>query len=241
MIATTGTMEFGQVIVSSGGAESNYENKLLGFSRELDDKHIESVCLWSPDRNGLAFGISGSINFFPIDKETFGLSRSVIGGLECRRNRGRRVVTHTVVVRREQMDGYHNDPAFLARVLLSMGALLLQTETSSELPMLEVPECSFSQPGIYRDSTESADHDRISHAIEIHGKVVILGVSEPLEFISGLLMATESSKRLDVSFATGLRVAENRAFTLQFFKDPDPVLTEELAKQQHRTISLNSE
>lgn len=238
---TTDTMELEQVIVCSGGAESNHQIKLLAFSQSVDDHVIEAIANMSPDRNGLAYGQSESINFFQFDKETFGLSRSVIAGLECRRNRGRRVASHTVVIRREQFEGYDNNAVQLARVLLTMGSLIMRTEVASELPLLEVPERSFCPPESPSLSDSSANHDRIAHAIDIHGKVVILGLNDPLEFLSGLLAATESSKRLEISFATGLQVVENRDFTLQFFEDPDPVLAQDLAKRQHRTISLKSE
>ena len=106
--------------------------------------------------------------------------------------------------------------------------------------MLDVPENPLVQMGEIPHSDFSGQTEKVVHAIEIHEKVMILGLNNPLAFLCSFLADLPISNRLRFSFATGLEVKNERRFSMQFFPNEDPGLLQELASRQLRTISLSS-
>lgn len=233
-------MQVRQAIVSTPNSRALKHNELVSISDDISDELAERLCRWSPERNEIAYGETQSINFFQPVRDVFAVSRSVFGELESNLDVGRRINTHILLFDREQLAGYENNIALLVHVLRSHGALLLQTSPSEWIPKIEVPsrahiELIKNPQAEYLNQTE-----KIVHAIDIHGEVVLLGLPDPLEFLGSFLTEIPIEDRLDISFSTGLRVSESRRFTFQFFRDEDPDLLHDLANRQLRTISFKS-
>lgn len=233
-------MHLEQVVVSSAYSRSDRQNRIVSRSAGIDDQLAESILRWSPCGNDLAFGTSESINFFHPDGKTLALSRSVIGERQKSRDGGRHIVSNVVVFKREQLEGYHNNVVLLTRMLRSMGGLILQTDLQEEMPTMDVPdETFFETPAFVREEYAQAT-EKILHAIDIHHQVVIVGLKDPLEFLSRFFSDVPLAKRLQISFATGLNSNSERPFALQFFAETDDVLEKEFASRQLRTIALHS-
>ena len=229
-----------QAIVSSRDPKLLQENELISRSVNIDDELGEALCRWSPSRNELAYGIRQSINFFQPDADTFALSRSVIGGIEDNRDGDREIVSRIILFDREQLSGYHNNIGLVAHVLGTNGRMILPTSVSNELPMLEIPASAFLEKAEFSRPGFDCETERIVHALDIHRRVVIVGLNNPLPFICSFLADIPTSTRLDFGFATGLKIKDDRPFPIQFFPESDPALMQDLASRQVRTISLES-
>lgn len=231
-------MQVGQAIVSSIASKSRYQNEIVSRSNEIDDRLAKALCNWSPCRCQLAFGQSESYNYFHPDENTLAIARSTGGELENKRYGGRFVVSHVVVVDREQLKGYHDNIVLLARMLNSMGSLSLRLRIPNQLPSLELPDYSLPDPDDFERPELAAETQKILRAIDIHKQVVLLGLENPMPFLCSFLANVPTEQRLHISFATGLKLADERPFNLQFFYEADCALARELASRQLRTISL---
>ncbi len=229
-----------QAIVSTPDSRALKQNELIAISDSIDGELEELLCQWSPQRNDLASGSFQSINFFQPRADTFVLSRSAYRQPDSNLDRTRQIMTHAIVFDRDQLSGYRNNIALVAHVLRSQGLMSFQMNPSERLPLLEVPERAFEELGELARAEYSGETEKITHAIEIHQNVVVLGLDSPLRFLCSFLAEQPTSKRLDYSFATGLKVSDERRFTFQFFPEANHDLLQELARQQLRTISLGS-
>jgi hypothetical protein len=230
-------MRVRQAIVSTPDSRALKQNKLVAKSDSIDSELEELLCCWSPQRNDLALGTSQSISFFQPRTGTFVLSRSVLGSNFAGAHQ---VMTHAILFDLDQLRSYRNNIALVFHVLRSQGLMSFQASPSERLPMLKVPEQAFEELGELTRAEYSVETEKISHAIEIHKNIVVLGLDSPLRFLCSFLAELPVAERLDYSFATGLKVSDERRFTFQFFPHEKPDLLQELARQQMRTISLGS-
>ena len=228
-----------QAIVCSPGSRALKDNELISSSDGVDDGLARALCQWSPGRSGFALGQKQSLNFFQPDENTYAISRSA-GGLGNDQVEGRRVISKIVLFSADQLNGYGNNVAILFHVLHSAGLMMLSTSSPSKLPMLEIPDRGFEALAEFSRSEFSGETERLVHAVAMHRRVVVLGLKNPLSFMCGFLSRVPEPAKLEFSFATGLKVDDDRQFTLQFFPESEPDLIKELAARQIRTISLDS-
>lgn len=228
-----------QAIVASPRSRALKDNELISRSDGIGDELEQTLCLWSPGRTGFGFGQKQSTNFFQLDADTFALSRSIVG-LDNDRDEGRRVVSKVVLLNRDQLSGFRNNTALLFHLICSAGLMTFETSPAEKLPLLEVPDRAFAELGEFARSEYAVEIERIVHAVNLHHRVVILGLKNPLSFMCSFLSGVTESERLDFSFATGLKVDDAQRFVLQFFSESQPDLLKELAGRQIRTISLDS-
>ena len=231
-------MQVGQAIVASIASKSRFQNEIVSRSSEIDDRLAKALCTWSPCRTQLAFGKTESYNFFRPDDNTLAIARSMGGELENSRYGGRHIVSQVVVLDREQLSGYHNNIVLLTRMLNSMGLLSLRLRIPDQLPSLELPDYFLPSPDAFDRPELAAETQKILRAIDIHHQVVILGLQDPMPFLCTFLADIPAEQRLQISFATALKLVEDRPFNLQFFTEADCALERELASHQLRTICL---
>lgn len=228
-----------QARVASPSSRILKRNEVISRSENIDDELALALCKMSPGRNELGFGIQQSINFFQPAPDTFALSRSV-GGLECDRRGGRRIVSQVILFDRDQLDGYNNNIALVAHVLQTSGLMFLEESSPDTLPLLEVPDQAFGTLSDFSRDEFSAETERIAEAVDIHDRVVILGLQNPISFLCSFLADLPQSGRLGISFATGLKILDQRPFSLQFIPAVESDVLDELTRRQIRTISLES-
>jgi hypothetical protein len=106
--------------------------------------------------------------------------------------------------------------------------------------MLEVPENAFLELGDLTLAEYAGETKKITHAIEIHENVAIVGLQNPVQFVCSFLADLPINQRLNFSFATGLKITDDGRYTIQFFADEEPGFLQELASRQRRTIFLGS-
>ena len=228
-----------QALVASPGSRVLKQNELISRSENINDDLAQALCEWSPGRNELEFGMQQSVNFFQPVENVFALSRSV-GGIECNRDGGRRIVSKIILFDRVQLIGYHDNIALVAHVLQTSGLMILENSPSDMLPLLDIPERAFGTLGEYSRPAYSVETQRIADAINLHDRAVILGLQNPLSFLCSFLADIPQSCRLEFSFATGLKILDQRPFSLQFIPEVEPGFLNELSSRQIRTISLES-
>lgn len=233
-------MKLEQLLFVSATVEDADRICLAGRSEYVDVSLTEKVVHWIPQRWELAQRHVEAISFFRLDEDQFAISRSVRGIMDLRGHGEKQLVTSVVVVSREQLSAYDNNAAVLASIVLTHGGLHLPIHMEKELPEFDIPDRTVMMPVMSDHAQRIKELDSISRAIEIHHQVAIIGLFDPLDYVSGHLALLSSDDRLDTSFSIGLDVAPHRPFQLQFFRGIDSAVQKDLARQQIRTISLSA-
>ena len=228
-----------QAIVCSPRSRALKNNELISRSDQVDDDLGDLLCQWSPGRSGLAFGSGQSISFFQPDVDTYALSRSVVG-LGDEYEDERCILSQILLFERDQLKSYQNNIAVLAHVIRSTGLLVLPTTIPAKLPLLDVPDQGLKQLGEFLRVDLSEEIQRLTHAVELHHRVAILGLASPMAFMASFLSALPESTRLKYSFSTDQQIEDARSFTLQFLTDSSPGIVKDLATRQIRTICMES-
>ncbi len=225
-----------QAAVCSSFSNIAAENSMPSRSADVTGDVADALCQWSARRTDLAFGQRESINCFRPNESTLAISRST-QGTRIAKDGGRQVVSQFALCDAE-LAGYEGNVVDLINVLQSMGKLLLQLDSSEVLPEIVVPDRSF----FANDRVTASRSDqaiRVLEAIDIHERVMIVGLEEPLDFLRDFFNVIPVDRRTSISFATGLTVNDERPYQIQFFPKADAVLLQQFNDRQLRTISFS--
>lgn len=225
-----------QAIFCSTNSNRYQGYHLVARSERIEDTVARALSFWSPSHDGLASTAKNacSVNFFKIDEEHFGISRSVFGGPEYSKRGGLQVVTMLLTVRTEQLSGYDYNVVSLLRSVLSMGYLTLPIRVNDELPQIDVPEKSLS-----RENHLSHPHlKKIAQAVVANERLAIVAVDDPLVVIDQLAMLHDPEDRLNLTFCTGLKPVAQRNFRLHFFSESNNQLRNQLKRDNIGCISF---
>ncbi len=148
------------------------------------------------------------------------------------------MISRVVVFSGDQLHGYQSNAALLLQVLNSTGVLHFTSVVRNQLAPVDIPDRTFLPARSYGTFDLEREFERLSHALDVHQRVAMVGLADPLDYLAGILDRFPEPTRRDQSFAIGMKIAEHRTFTMQFFHETDPQLDRELASHQLRTISF---
>lgn len=230
-------MKAEQAVFASADSSRMKGYQLVARSAGIDRSMAQELCRWAPSHSGLTHRDSRawSINYFRIDDSRVAVTRTTYGGPEYSARGGMQVVTLFLVVSRDQMAGYANNPLAVARTALALGYLRLTPTEGDQLPPLSLPDrpVPIKPP---RDAGEGEDigDDVLETALGLlleSRRVAVVGKSDPIAAASRLLDRVPLKARLDISFTTGLNWSMQRDFQLHFLPSADPALQQRLAAQ----------
>lgn len=224
-----------QAVFTSATTRAMRGYHLVGRSSGIDEGLAQALAQWSPSHDSLAEDRldANSLNFLPARDNALALSRTVFGGPEYSGRGGLQVVTVILVLQRDQLAGYDNDPLALARTALALGDLRLPETIPQHLPPVELPEQSWlglpDRPPT--NPHEETLLDEVRAVLEQGDRAAVIGVSDPLSFLEELLADRPREGRLDLSFTTGLKPSLRRPFRLHFLPSADEALRMQLSDQ----------
>ncbi len=110
-------IRFERAVFTSACTKSVRGYHLVAHSPGVNDDIAQALCQWSPTHNGLNDTelTATSLNYFPIDGEYFGISRSIIGGAEYSGRNALQTVTSILVGRLSDLELYDDNPLRLSK------------------------------------------------------------------------------------------------------------------------------
>jgi len=132
-------------------------------------------------------------------------------------------VTIILALRQTQLGGYDNNPLTLARTAMLLGYLRLSANVPQHLPDVQLPaEPPFA--AVARASLP-AGHDalltRSLESLALGERVALIADATASGMLETLLEKTASSKRLQLSFTTGLNPSPARPFRIHLLPAVD--------------------
>jgi len=176
-------MKLQQAIVASGlGASRRHENKVIAWSKGIDSDAAAAICDWSPIRKDFVKGQNTCMAIYAATPNFTAISRSVLTKPGSRSV----VQTRVVLASLEHLAGFGLNPMTLARVLESSGYLCPLTTDSTELPQVKIPDAGIPDLRCEVPSFLETVPQKINHALDIHGKCVLLGLKHKMSAAIGL-------------------------------------------------------
>ena len=232
-------MQIPQLIYGSTDRGNKRGYQLVGRSPSIDEHVATEFCRWAPSHGALQSDDCDavSLNFFPVNDDRFVVSRSIYGGPEYSGRGGMEVVTIGLVLQRQLLDGYQDNPIKLIQTAISLGHLILPCSFRSSLQPAELPRRGFdySDESPINVPVTDGDVEQALHLIETGQKVVMLGVSEPERFVDRVFQQRGNQDLSRFSFSTGLHPSASREFQLQFLPAADHIAIRQLESSRQFT------
>jgi hypothetical protein len=193
--------------------------QVVARSDGVCDDDARELAFWGPTHNSmLAFGPEAeSLNFHPLPSGAFCVSHTVSIGWN--RSSGRqRVSTHCLIVPRDVLAKFSNNPFALFHAASAAGAWEV-----GELPELRL------DPLLLAGGATAIDHSLLEQLAVDPGPenmailvqtardsecLAVQGTPSPVQLIAGLFNCLPPECRLDFPFATGLKFSPRRPFRI---------------------------
>ena len=135
-------MQVDQAVFTSAITRRARGYQLVSRSRGIEEDVARELWRWSPSHDSLIGGDpeTASLNWFRLTGGQLALSRTFYGGPEYSGRGGLQVITHVLLMRREQLFGYDDDPLAVARAAFALGHLHLKLHYPSEIPKVDLPD-----------------------------------------------------------------------------------------------------
>ena len=217
-------------------------NRMCGYhvvarSAGIGEEIAGRLFAWGPTQASLADPDwdASSLNFFPLIDPWFAVGRTVYGGPEYSNRGGRQVVTVTLVLSRQQLAGYDNNPLTLARTARALGHLRLLAAIPERLPTVDLPDCSpsYPEPTPRPQRVPNPFVESILERLRSGGRAAVIGLPQPLAVLEEVFLRTSLRERLALSFTTGLKPSQHRPFRLHLLPDDEAI------RRQLATLGLD--
>ncbi|MEW4530106.1 MAG: hypothetical protein ACF8PG_03755 [Maioricimonas sp. JB045] len=207
---------------------------LVARSPGINERLARTLAQWGPSQGALVGHNvdDNSLSCFATEDGQVVLMRSVYGGPEYSGRGSLQVVTYYAICRREDLSGYDENPLRLARVLLALGHLRLQTDFSRPLTSIELPD-RIAPPPADRPAHESSRPlaTTILEQLDSDQRIAIVGAVNAWSTLDGVLQQIPTAWRLELSFTTGLNPSVHRRFLLHFLPEADTRRRSDLERQ----------
>ncbi len=215
-------MQVDQAVFASAITRRARGYQLVSRSPRIEDNVARQLCQWSPSHGSL-IGCdpeAASLNWFQLAGGQFALSRAFYGGPEYSRRGGLQVVTHSLILRREQLFGYDDNPLAVARVAFALGYLHLKPHYPSEIPKVDLPDDCIPETSTPSFVQASLVEEAI-RALASQSRIALVIRGTELDVIETILLRLPRSQRLEVSFSSGLKPSMQRLFRLHTLPSVD--------------------
>lgn len=221
-----------QAIFTSLRSRKSQGYHLAACSPGLDEQQARCLLPWGPSHASLLDDRphAESVNFHALASDWFALSRTVYGGPEYSGRGGLQVFTHFLLLRREQLSGYDNNPLILARTARLLGNLRLVAQVPAHLSPLELPPRPITGCDAEFDGRVFLREEIMRH-LRTPRRLAVLGLADPLAALAQVLRDLPADDRLQLSFTTGLKPSVRREFRLHFVPATDTALHAQLSQQ----------
>jgi len=230
-----------QAVFTSAQTERSAGYQVVAKSPGVCEADARDLAVWCPSHDSLLESgpQASSVNFHPLSSGAYCVSRTIAAGWEYSGRGGHRVYTHCLIVSRETLAQFANNPFSLLRAAMAHGAITTRGEIPANLE-------GFVLPG----SAASVDHALLSRLAANPGPLrmallvqaalesrclAVFGPPSGEKLIAGLVNCLPPECRTEFPFCTGLKYSSRRPFRL-FGASGDPAEMRWLAHQPNVAV-----
>jgi hypothetical protein len=201
--------------------------QLAAMSDGIDDELARRLTPWGPAHDSLLDPRPGavSINFHPLDKQRFALSRTVRQGEEYSGRGGGRIFTNFFLLDREMLARFANQPLSILRALIAAGRTRIVEPLPKTLPSFPlVGRISAAETSGDDKASGEFDGQTLDMLVELVRSDTNVSVvcDQPADkWLRAIYARLTLDERLQLSFTTGLRPTASRRFLVSVVPD-DP-------------------
>lgn len=236
-------MRVEQAVFTSARTRRMCGYHLVARSPGIREEMAAPLSRWSPTHASLLSSgwDAASLSAFPLDEGWLAVARSVYGGPEYSQRGGLQVVTLILVLRRDHLAGYDDNPLLLARTAYALGYLRLTAEIAGQLRAVELPSRTLLAAAAARPPlpAEAAAAEKTLGLLRQQRRVAVIGAPEPRTVVGEILGRMPRAQRLELSFTTGLKPSVDRPFQLHFLPAADAASRRQLTALGMESVSAD--
>lgn len=230
-----------QAIFTSAETSRREGYQLVAHSPGIDEADLRELSAWGPSHDSLldASEDAVSVNFFRLPSGSYCVSKTTPGGQEYSARGGPKVYTQCLVVDADCLARFANNPFALLNAAFAQGSVRVHEKIPEALEAFRlagraaaVDQALLSQlraePGVTWLGA-------LLDAAIASPALAIVGGSQPLRLVAGLINGLPVECRTHFSFSTGLKYSPRRPFRVLCLND-DPVEMRRLARLGERTV-----
>jgi len=214
-----GTVAIEQAIFTSARTDRKDGYQLVAWSPGIAAEDARELAVWGPAHDSMIADNPAdvSVNFHPLGKSRYCISRTMLGQPEYSGRGGRQVYTHCLVLDRAGFLKLHNDPFRVLSAALASCNLRPGSSLPLELPTLNLfpsgPAVEVASIEYAQDSSVQLKMVNWMHHVLTHQRIYLTG-SYTEQFLAAFINLLPVASRAAFSFSTRLRYSPRREFRI---------------------------
>lgn len=218
--------------------------QLVAASPGLSVDDRQELSVWGPSHDSLAYDgpNAASVNCFPLASGAVCISKTTSAGGEYSGRGGPRIYTQCLVVPREVLARFANNPFAVLRAAVAQGAIHRGDQPPAGLEAIRLVGRS---PVVEHALLTELLHDpgpewlagAVAEALARPQWAIATSAGHAQRLIAGLLNCLPPSCRAEISFTTGLRISPRRPFRLVCIP-PDPAEIRRVERQHGPVLTI---
>jgi hypothetical protein len=238
-------MRLSQAIFTSVRSERLDGYQLAARTPDITEDLVKDLTTWGPAHDSLWSGEPGatSINFHGLADGQCCLSQTTLSGEEYSGRGGGRVYTQMIVIPKDALARFANNPFLVLRALAASGRLMVYDQVPRELATIPLIGRADSQPEWIAEIISKAGAETIAElteAVTADSPVTVITDLPVERLFQALLHQLQPAERLEVSFTTGLKPSSRRPFKLAISPDDPQHVRQSQRLQQGKLIEVLS-
>lgn len=212
---------------------------LIAKSPGITGDNITHLNRWCPSHGALLDEAvdASSLNFHPLGSDNYAISRTVYGEPEFSNRGGLQVVTSILVLGKDQLARYDNNPFAVARMARAEGLLRWSPAAIRILATVALRPAA-SEKMSHDDPGDAPNMTKALAAVRSGEPIVLTSSSVSPELLETLFLKVSPNERLGLSFTTGLKPSPQRPFRLHLL-DEQAVRGLRLGSQNLPVLSIH--
>ena len=243
-----------QAVFTSAATNFSDGYHLVRRSRGINPTDAAALAAWGPGHDALLPGVTESLNFHPLPSGTFCVSVTTTAGEEPSRRRGPKLLTHCLVVHREDFIRLGCDPSKVATLAARYASPEAPSPaagdaTVEELELIEPPDSAVALPKarsrpaadtvvelirLLREGASIAVFTGGLGATYLPGKTP--PTARPIALVQEIFAHLTPEERIEMPFSTGLRHSPRRLYRVLFVHETDSMAARRLIRQFGMTL-----
>ncbi len=224
-----------QAIFTSERSSRRPGYQLVASSGGVPDIDQRELSIWGPSHDSLfSTGLKRSLNFHALPSGAFCVSRTLLAGAEYSGRRGPRVYTHSLIVSREQLARFANNPFALHYAAASQGGLRVYEHVPKRIEPLEMAGgAELVDTAFVQETAVRVGVSRLAAFVDAalsHNPLGLAAGDEGPRLVAALVNCLPLNCRLEFSFTTNLKFSPRRPFRVLCLPD-DPVERRRFGRQ----------
>lgn len=236
-------MRLQQAIFTSVRSERLDGYQLAARTPDMSDDLAKDLTAWGPAHDSMWHVEPGatSVNFHSLSDGRLCLSQTILSGAEYSGRGGGRVYTQMIVLAREDLARFANDPFLVLRALVASGRIIVYDLVPRELATIPLIGRADAAPAWVSEIVSKAGAETIAELTEsAAGDAPVTVITDlPVErLFQALIHQLQPSERLELSFTTGLKPSSRRPFKLSIVPDDPQLVRQSQRMQQGKVIEI---